>query len=145
MVIQDDDISTIVNEVFNGFIGLETWPAFDPDETPGLPALDGKVEIDGAWEGAVLVRCPVDLARRSAARLLGGEPGGPDEVLDAVGEIANQIGSNIRNLLPGPTTLSLPAVQPADDGDPAASGGERHQVAYACEGELFTVAVVARG
>jgi hypothetical protein len=66
-------------------------------------------------------------------------------VLDAVGEIANQIGSNIRNLLPGPTTLSLPAVQPADDGDPAASGGERHQVAYACEGELFTVAVVARG
>jgi chemotaxis protein CheX len=145
MVIQDTDISAIVDEVWNGFIGLETWPAFDPDEAAELPALDGRVEIDGAWEGAVLVRCPVDLARRAAAQLLGGEPGGPDEVLDAVGEIANQIGSNIRSLLPGPTTLSLPAVRPAGDGDPAAGSGEQQRLAYACEGELFTVAVVARG
>ena len=144
MTIEDADIEAIVGEVWNGFIGLATWPAPDSDQPVEGPTLDGRVEIDGAWRGAVLVRCPVDLAQLAAARLLGGEPSGPDEVLDAVGEIANQTGSNIRSLLPGPTTLSLPSVAIAAEARAGAGEDARtlRRLAFACGGELFTVAVI---
>jgi chemotaxis protein CheX len=34
----------------------------------------------------------------------------PDDVRDALGELANMVGGNIKGLLPGPTQLSLPLV-----------------------------------
>jgi chemotaxis protein CheX len=72
----------------------------------------GRVFINGAWRGTIEVECSRPLALRAAASMLGS---GVDDVSskdlkDALGELTNIIGGNIKSLLPGPSHLSLPAV-----------------------------------
>jgi chemotaxis protein CheX len=76
------------------------------------PALTGCVHIDGAWNGAALVECELPLARRLTAALFAREPAdlALDEVRDALGEITNMVGGNLKALLPSPSRLSLPTV-----------------------------------
>jgi len=42
--------------------------------------------------------------------LEGPDEAGPADVADAVGELVNMVGGNIKSLMPGPSVLSLPAV-----------------------------------
>ena len=70
------------------------------------------VHISGTWSGSVLIYCSADLARQAAAVMFGR---GPDQVAtedieDALGELANMTGGNMKALLPQPCELSLPAV-----------------------------------
>jgi chemotaxis protein CheX len=143
--IEEQDMLTIVGEVWNGWVGLDTWPAIDTNAGVEGPVLDGRIEIEGAWTGAVVVRCPTSLAHRAATKLLGVEPSSPDEVIDVVGEITNQTGANIKAVLPGPSTLSLPTVMPRQQGDTDLGGEVLCQFAFACEGDLFIVAVLTAG
>lgn len=70
------------------------------------------VHISGAWEGAVIIEVPSTLSVKLASAMLGmtEEELGPDEVRDAIGELANVAGGNIKSLLPQPSSLSLPTV-----------------------------------
>ena len=43
----------------------------------------------------------------------GHEPVGPEDLVDAFGEVANVVGGNVKALLPHPGTLGLPQVAPA--------------------------------
>jgi chemotaxis protein CheX len=64
----------------------------------------GAVRISGAWDGWVTLEVPVATASRVAAAMLGLAGGEPDaaDVSDAVGELANIIGGNVKSLLPAP-------------------------------------------
>ena len=70
------------------------------------------VQIAGEWNGSVIMSCPVSLGTTIAARMFDLEPAEVDEELlhDAVGEVVNMIGGNVKGLVPGPSQLSLPAV-----------------------------------
>jgi len=60
----------------------------------------------------VVVRCSAAAARNAAAALLGVELDDvtTEDVTDALGELANIIGGNVKSLLPEPCALSLPHV-----------------------------------
>ncbi len=70
------------------------------------------VHINGAWSGSVLIYCSAALARAAAAVMFGKEPVQvtSEDVEDALGELANMTGGNMKALLPQPCELSLPAV-----------------------------------
>ncbi len=90
------------------------------------------VGISGAWNGVVDLTCSQRAARRAAAVMFGLDDAdlGPAEVQDAVGELANVVGGNVKALLPVPTDLSLPVVgtvsQPADRPEGARLVGAAH-------------------
>ena len=74
------------------------------------------VQIDGAWQGAVVLQCPLTLARTLTAAMFQADTAPElDEVHDALGELANMLGGNVKALLPGPSRISLPAVAVGSD------------------------------
>jgi chemotaxis protein CheX len=71
----------------------------------------GVVNIDGAWRGTVLVRCPLALATLlTGAMLKGDDEPTLEEVSDAMGELTNMVAGNTKALLPQPSAISLPTV-----------------------------------
>jgi chemotaxis protein CheX len=74
------------------------------------------VQIDGAWSGAVVLKCPLSLAALlTSAMFQSGDEPGMDEIRDALGELANMLAGNIKGLLPEPCRVSLPAVAIGSD------------------------------
>jgi chemotaxis protein CheX len=78
--------------------------------------LTGMVQISGTWNGTVAIGFSRRAARQAAAAMFGldGSELGDDEVADAVGELVNVVGGNLKGLLPPPASLSLPSVCEAD-------------------------------
>ena len=143
--ISDEDIHGIVENVWLSTLGLGIEPTPPLVATPA-GAVMARVDIDGAWDGTVLVRCALPLAREVAAIMFHTEPEGengatPLQVCDAIAEIVNMIGGNLKALLPQPCTLAIPvagADTAASDGRPVVA------VAFECLGHSFVVDVRAR-
>lgn len=105
------------------------------------PALTGRIEIGGTWAGVVELTCSVAAARRVAAAMFCLPEPDLDEVAvrDAVGELVNIVGGNLKSLLAPPTSLSLPTVeerQVRPDG-----GGERFEAGFSWLGEPVLVEI----
>lgn len=108
----------IAKNVWDSVLGADD-PLVIADASSADDALvTGCVTVSGGWEGAVAVGCSSALARRLTGAMFETEPdvASTDEVADAIGELANMIGGNIKGLMPGPSTLSLPAVTVRESG-----------------------------
>lgn len=108
-MISEPDIHGIATSVWADMLGLplEAGEASVPPERTCA-----WVDISGAWRGRVTVVLSAPLARKVAAALFGMalEDVTETEVSDAVGEVVNILGGNLKALLPGPSSLSLPTV-----------------------------------
>jgi CheY-specific phosphatase CheX len=108
--------------------------------------VSGKVRISGAWEGAVTVFCSAKLARAAASAMfaLGPAEASSEEVSDAVGELANMVGGNIKTLIKGDCRLSLPAVVQGVDYLALAGAAPEalHELWFACEGGVVLISVM---
>ena len=105
-MIERDDVCRLVEHVWGLVVGLGAEAAPDaPGETG--PAMH--VPVRGAWEGYVVVSCDRELARLAAARLFGvaSKTVTDDQTNDALGELTNIIGGNLKGLLPGSSSLGL--------------------------------------
>jgi len=110
--VNPEDLLQITEQVWTSYL--------DPDgSSPLLPVpaaspsdVCAAVSVTGAWRGHVVVECSSTASRRAAAALFGIEPAevSGDDVADALGELANIIGGNVKVLLPAPCALSLPYV-----------------------------------
>lgn len=105
------DVQMLVEDVWSSFLGAEE-PLL-----PGMPAdfptgWSAAVTVTGEWEGMVSVEVPVRVAEEVTRRMLCLDEGPLDDadVADAVGELVNMIGGNVKSLMPGPSVLSLPVV-----------------------------------
>ena len=109
--------------------------------------LTGCVLIAGAWKGAVILDCTETLARRVTGIMFGVDPARAteDEIRDALGELTSITGGNIKGLMPGPSTLSMPAVVAGRDYRLIVPGSRRlSRVSFACEEDALVVTVVQR-
>ena len=104
-----DDVQMLVDEVWTSFLGTEE---------PLLPCGPGElnvgwsaaVTVSGEWHGVVSVELPTGLAEEVTRRMLMVDEAHDEDVADAVGELVNMIGGNVKSLMPGPSVLSLPVV-----------------------------------
>ncbi|MCL2541333.1 MAG: chemotaxis protein CheX [Nocardioidaceae bacterium] len=112
-----DDVAFVVDEVWRSLLGDEE--GLDRLDHPGH-ALDhrvgtwtGAVSVTGEWRATVTVELGADAAGPLAARMLAlpdDEPPTDADIADAVGELVNMVGGNVKSLMPGPSALSLPLV-----------------------------------
>ncbi|SNT02310.1 Chemotaxis phosphatase CheX [Geodermatophilus saharensis] len=99
------------------------------------------VEIVGPWTGAVVLTCGRDTAAELTRALLGEHAPAvleAEDVDDALGELANVVGGNVKAVLPGPSVLGLPEVGATP---PAGSRADTRRVAVLWRGQPLTVSV----
>ena len=113
---EQTDVHAIVEQVWSSFLGDEEplLPAYDVDAAfPAEDAWSSAVSIHGGWTGTVTIELSKVLAfslTRVMMAMEESEPLDDGEVADAVGELVNMIGGNIKSLMPGPSALTLPVV-----------------------------------
>jgi chemotaxis protein CheX len=136
-----------VESVWNDTLGLivDVAPStFGPRPSGNLVAW---VQFSGEFEGAVTLQTTEAFMRQAASVMFGVEPAAVtrEELLDALGELANMVGGVLKAQLPAPSFLSLPTVT---DGDPSGvsfpRAGVVERVELTCIGDPVDVALVAR-
>jgi chemotaxis protein CheX len=144
MFATDEQIVGITRDVWGSFTGKAIHVAGDEVLPDGGPVTVGRVAVTGDWQGCVLLACPTQLARTAASAMfdLPAEKLTDGEVADALGELTNMIGGNIKSLIPGLSRLSMPAVTVgASYTRPMPRAVLVNTVSLACEGVLLTVSV----
>jgi chemotaxis protein CheX len=110
VLVTTEDMNHIVGEVWDAVFGLAISPT-----TPLLfdgPVITATVRLHGEHDASLVVRCGNDLAEQMASRIFNLEPGAlePDDLRDTVGEVANIVAGNVKSMLGGECSLSVPTV-----------------------------------
>jgi chemotaxis protein CheX len=109
----DDDLMAIAEQVWASYLDPEgVSPLVPAPIAPPSRDVSASVSVTGAWRGHIVVSCSATASRNAAAALLGVDLADvtPADITDALGELANIIGGNVKSLLPEPSALSLPVV-----------------------------------
>lgn len=149
MSFNDEQIREVTESVWTSMLGAQLAPASGRSHQPDSNAryVFGCVHISGGWEGAITIGCSTAFARRAAGTMfeLTPETASLDEVRDALGELTNIVGGNIKAMLPGPSKLSLPTVTEGSDYSFHVQGSAPlREVWFECDGEPLVVSVLAR-
>ena len=111
------DLQAVVEHVWSSYLGEEELLLVGPATAGHAYAWSAAVSIAGGWHGTVTVELAGPVAAELTRLMLdlpedGGRAGDlvDADVADAVGELVNMIGGNVKSLLPGPSALTLPAV-----------------------------------
>lgn len=137
------DIYQFTESVFQSMLGLDVEPS--DAELPSSELITGAIYYAGPWKGAALLQCDPREAYEFTARLMGVPlpTSFDDDVRDAMGEITNIIGGNLKPILPHGVALSMPSVV---SGRPSALRicGEAPLVrlAFSCTAGVFWLTVV---
>jgi chemotaxis protein CheX len=111
-VVAFNDIVVIAQDIWASFLDLplEPVPAGTVDVS-AMPMVGGVVTVHEAWSGAVQLETSAAFAAMAARRMFAADGNVTEaELDDALGELTNMIGGNIKSLLPAPSHLSLPSV-----------------------------------
>lgn len=113
MTPSDSDILQVVRAVWGTMLGWPIEPIATTTSPHGLiPSRTGIIQITGVWEGAITLLCDEPLAQEMAAGIFNMDQKEltKDLIDDALGEMTNVIGGNLKALLPEQCYLCLPAV-----------------------------------
>jgi chemotaxis protein CheX len=139
-------VTQIVESIFITMMDLEV----SASETLCIPAGDrvtSSVYLEGDWNGAVSIECNRQQACLFAGRLLAMDPPATvdDDVRDALGELANMIGGNLKSSMDANARLSMPSVIVGGDYELRICGSEtRNRLAFQLDGGNFWVTVSAK-
>ena len=132
-------VEAMLGDIFTALLGgADVYPA--PVDESAL-ALTASVSMTGEWPGHVAVACSEAFASRFASRLFLTDTVSEADVVDAIGELANVVGGNVKSVVPGPNVLSLPHVVRGTEYLPSAVETVRLDLCW--EGEPLRVTVWA--
>jgi CheY-specific phosphatase CheX len=109
--IYQEHVPQIAADVFGSMLAMSVWPV-EAVSRPIADALTATVRFEGAWSGVLDLECSPLLAMDLALRLLPYLQENPEQefVLDALGEVANVMGGNLKAVLPRGVEVSMPTV-----------------------------------
>jgi CheY-specific phosphatase CheX len=144
----EQEIMEKTEETWHAMLGLDLNPGDRPAGVqPGDGFLTGKVEVEGSWEGVILLHASFQLAKTAAMGIFGYEADHVTEqdTLDALYELTNIIGGNIVSRLSGTCRLSLPCVEPTQNRHLRITGAEPVcELNFVCRGQPLLVKVWKR-
>ena len=107
------DLESIMNDCWSTFLSnIDPLEPVAPSDGSAY-AWSAAITVSGGWQALVLMQFSQAAAHAVAQRMLGmGADEEPvlDDLNDALGELVNVIGGNVKSLMPGPSQLSLPLV-----------------------------------
>ena len=113
--VAEADLLQLAADIWSSVLGLEIEPTQSKNDSSDR--LTGCVQITGVWRGSVTLETSRGFARSAAASMFAvpEENVTSAEIIDALAELANMLGGNIKSLLPGPSFLALPSVTEGSD------------------------------
>ena len=137
-----DAVQQTVETVWATLLGLEVKRRQTP--AGAEQGWWGSVRISGAWDGEVRVQCSPELAHRAAAILFAIDRAAANvaQAEDALRELANVTGGNLMEVLPGPSTLSMPSVSNGAAGSQQPAGLLLSRLYFECQGEPLSIVVL---
>jgi chemotaxis protein CheX len=139
-------VTKIVESIFTTMMDLDV----SVSKAQWLPAgdrLTSSVHLEGDWTGVVALECNREQACRFAGQLLSMNPPSTvdDDVRDALGELANMIGGNLKSTLATHARLSMPSVIDGSSHEFLGCGTDSHdKIAFTFHGGNFWITVLAR-
>lgn len=135
----DETVRQFTQMVWESIVMLQLDPVDDPASRH--QEVWTSVDISGDWEGRISLGFTDALARAVTASMLAMDEAEltADTIADAVGELANMVGGNIKGLVEGHAKLSLPSMQTTPSDSEASS-----LVWFECAGESLSVSVLPR-
>jgi chemotaxis protein CheX len=145
----EPQLTEITERVWDSLVEVPLLPRQpgQPGPVAGARTMTGCVQITGAWEGAVTVHCSAELAKALTAAMFMVDPQDttPEEISDALGELANMVGGNVKALLPEPCRISLPTVADGMDYRLSVPGTRPvTAITWTCAGEPLMVRLLER-
>jgi len=144
-----EELAQIVESVWETTVGnsIRRLPPTEEAASGGAHMVTASICFKGGWSGLLAATCSAALARTIAARMfhIAAEDSSPEDMHDAVAEVVNIVGGNIKAVLPTPCRLSLPAVFEGDAEGSALLVPESETVdtvCFDCEGERLTLRLV---
>ena len=109
--IQPDDLSQMVDDLFTTMLGMPVDSTQESAEPP-TNALQASVQIRGDWTAMLQIIASKEFASHAANAMFGVDPSEltEDEILDALGEVANVIGGNAKGVVDKDCSLTIPCV-----------------------------------
>ncbi len=106
-----DEITQISTDIWACFLGAgeDFLPAWEPRDT-GVDGYVASVGITGEWNGHVILELTSVAGVRAGKAMIGLDEVSAEEVNDAVGELVNMVGGNLKGLVPAPSQMGLPIV-----------------------------------
>ena len=143
----ETEICQYTENIWKSILNLDvkkTVEEYCPPEEEDV--LAGCVHISGEWEGVVALDCPHELAKKAASIMfqLSEDEVAPDLIQDALGELTNMTGGNLKSLLPEPCFLSLPAGTMTQQGVRIPGSELLTSVTFQCWGYKFKVSVLKK-
>ena len=140
-MIDEPMVEQLTNDVCASMLGLNVQPNARPFQSTDVGMYCAHVGIEGNWQAQIFVICANGLAQKIASSMFMIEPDelSEGEIGDAIGELANMLGGNLKGVLPGENTLSLPSVEQADGQAIADLKTSFNDVCFECEGYPLTV------
>lgn len=144
----EEEILEITETTWRAMLGIDIQRI----RTNAIPpeaeeALIGHVSISGAWEGEVLLKATIALARSAASKIFAipQESVQPQDQIDAMYELSNIIAGNIKSLLPEPSKLSLPEVEQVTEWETDTINADRvSELSFESEGQTLLVTLWKR-
>jgi chemotaxis protein CheX len=135
----EEEITQVTTIVWESVLGITLEPQAE------IPSVEqpvvGCVKVSGAFNGAVTIECGEASARDAAATMFGVAPrlAGAAEIRDAIGELVNMTGGNVKALLPAVSVLALPTVNEKGGSAMLPDADVVTTVAFSCEGRPLVV------
>ena len=146
MQFMENEIIEYTNFICSSFLGVEafhTHSELDP-ETETL--ITGSIQISGEWKGLIVLYLHPVLGDEFAKKMFSLEQGqiSEDELRDAVGEIVNMVGGNLKSVLPQPSYLGLPIIALNGNKPQFPSTRECSRIVFECMGKNFAVTILQK-
>ena len=144
----ENEIRQITEWVWASILERDIQPGHCSSRPPRAEnALVGYVHLIGDWDGAVTFQCSALLAQQIAAIMFDVPEHAAtiEQTQDALGEIVNMVGGNIKSLLPAASRLSLPTVTAETDYSGFLPGGRVvSAIDFEYQGEPFAVVLLKK-
>ena len=127
MIVDVPTMDQIISNVFDEMLCMPTSPSDSGLECSVVGRIVASIRITGAMEKLIIVEAPMATASLIGETMFDAEhytlP--EEEIRDAVGEIVNMIGGNVKGMCEGESTLSLPCVSVENSELSIPDGGEQ--------------------
>ena len=139
-------VAELTEAVWQQTLGVELTPALVVESLAQERTIEGHVHVSGQWRGTLVIQCSYPAAEAATRQMfsLGDAVPSLADVQDAIGELTNMVGGNVKALISEDGCfLSLPVVVEGRDFSVHVSGARvmtRH--AFTTEGASVMVTLL---
>jgi chemotaxis protein CheX len=139
----EKEVQQYTQLVCSTLLGYEVNPLPGSYDISSADTVSGSVQVTGKWHGIIMISLPSTMVNTLTENLFSLEPGkaSTEDRKDAVGELINMIGGNIKALLPQPSTLSVPLLALEGNSQYFPSTKTVTHCQFGCDGKTFALSL----